>query len=80
MSVYVENEINEMGGGAMKHKENLVVGFYASKSGKEYKVVADKYSGNDYRVVEVSDEAVKHIVGKSLQNGHRFRRARKEEL
>ena len=60
----------------MKHTEKIVLGFYSSKSGREYPVVTDKYSGNNYRVLKGPD----HIVGKTLQSGHRFRRARKSEL
>lgn len=63
----------------MKHTTSLVNGFYYSKHHNEYKVVVDKYSGNNYRVVAVYEDYMTHLIGKTLTNGHGFRRALKSE-
>lgn len=56
----------------MKHTPRYYTGIYMSKNGKEYKVILDKFAGNDYRVVEVCDTSVAHLIGKSLQRHHRL--------
>ena len=64
----------------MKHQEKLVYGFYCNRKGNEYRVVTDKYSGNDYRVVKVYDDSMKHLLGKTLVRNHGFRYALKKEM
>lgn len=63
-----------------KHIERIVKGFYVSNSGKLYRVITDKYSGNDYRVVKTYSPEVNHLIGKRLQSRHTFRRAKVTEL
>lgn len=63
----------------MKHTTNLMNGFYSSKHHNEYRVIVDKYSGNNYRVVAVYEDYMTHLIGKTLTNGHGFRRALKKE-
>lgn len=64
----------------MKHTENIMKGFYFSKHHNTYRVIVDKYSGNDYRVVKVYDDCISHLIGKSLRRGHGFKLALKKEL
>lgn len=64
----------------MRHTPKYIKGFYTSKNGYEYRVITDKYSGNDYRVIKVYDECMNHIIGKRLMRYHGFRKALKNEL
>lgn len=63
----------------MKHTTNLINGYYSSKNHNHYRVITDKYSGNNYRVVAVYEEYMTHLIGKTLTSGHGFRRAKKSE-
>ena len=63
-----------------RHTEKIVYGYYTNRHGNEYRVITDQYSGGIYRVVDVYDNSMNHLIGKDLHNYHGFRRARKSEL
>lgn len=63
----------------MKHIQNLKAGYYQPKK-VIHKVIVDKYSGNNYRVVKVYEEGMQYLIGRTLSRGHGFRLALKKEL
>lgn len=64
----------------VKRTTKIVYGYYTNRHGNEYRVVTDQYSGGIYRVLDVFDESMSHLVGKNLRIHHRFRRAKMVEL
>lgn len=63
-----------------RHTTKIVYGYYTNRHGNEYRVITDQYSGGIYRVVDVYDDSMNHLIGKDLRNYHGFRKARKSEL
>lgn len=63
-----------------RHTTKIVFGYYTNRHGNEYRVLTDQYAGGIYRVLDVYDESMKHLIGKDLRINHSFRKARRTEL
>lgn len=55
----------------MNHIPNIKQGYFASRSGREYLVTADRYS-DGWLIIE-AEEPIKHMIGKKVKRGHGFR-------